>query len=103
MKRISLVLASALLLTSASGAFATDSGGIKIGGTVTNTTDALYNYNTASGNDAVAKQRIGSFVGKVDIPGTVTNSTYSWDNENYATGNKSKACQDVGSFVGQEC
>ena len=103
MKRISLVLASALLLSSAGGAFATDSGGIKIGGTVTNTTDAYHNDNTASGNGAVAKQRIGSFVGKVDIPGTVTNSTYSYDNNNYATGNNSKACQDIGSFVGQDC
>ncbi len=103
MKRISLVLASALLLSSAGGAFATDSGGIKIKGTVTNTTDAYYNDNVASGNGAVAKQRVGSFVGNVDIPGTVTNSTYSYDSDNYASGNKSKACQDVGSFVGQEC
>ncbi|MGI9485964.1 MAG: hypothetical protein ACR2RF_08815 [Geminicoccaceae bacterium] len=103
MKRISLVLASALFLTSAGSAFATDSGGIKINGTVNNTTDAYYNDNVASGNGATAKQRVGSFVGKVDISGNVTNTTHSYDNDNYASGNNSKACQDIGSFVGQEC
>ncbi|MEM8952445.1 MAG: hypothetical protein AAGC99_24315 [Pseudomonadota bacterium] len=103
MKRISLVLASAFFLTSAGGALATDSGGIKISGTVHNYTDASYTENSASGSGATAKQRVGSFVGKVDISGNVDNDTYSYENYNNASGTNSTACQDIGSFVGQDC
>ncbi|MGI9499669.1 MAG: hypothetical protein ACR2P3_06505 [Geminicoccaceae bacterium] len=103
MKRISLVLASALLLTSTGGAFATDSGGIKIAGHVENDVYAEYNDNYAFGTNATAKQAIGSFVGDVDISGTVYNWVTAYDNENMADGNGAEACQYIGSFVGQEC
>jgi hypothetical protein len=103
MKRISLALASALLLTSAGAASATDSGGIKIGGHVENDVYADYNYNYAFGSKATAKQNIGSFVGDVDVQGTVYNDVQSYDNENMADGTDAKACQNIGSIVGQEC
>ena len=103
MKRISLALASALLLTSAGAAFAADSGGIKIGGHVENDVYAEYNSNYAFGSNATAKQNIGSFVGNVDVQGTVYNNVYSYENENIADGSGAKACQNIGSFVGQEC
>jgi hypothetical protein len=103
MNRVSLALASALLLTSAGAAFAAESGGIKIGGHVENDVYAEYNSNYALGSDAVAKQNIGSFVGNVDVQGTVYNNVYSYDNHNMADGAGAKACQNIGSFVGQEC
>jgi hypothetical protein len=103
MKRISLALASALLLTSTGAAFAADSGGIKIGGHVENDVYAEDNYNYAFGSNATAKQNVGSFVGNVDVQGTVYNYVQSYDNENMADGSGAKACQNVGSIVGQEC
>ncbi|MGI9510612.1 MAG: hypothetical protein ACR2QJ_14825, partial [Geminicoccaceae bacterium] len=60
MTRISLVLASALLLASAGGAFATDTGGVKINGTATNDVSAHFNSNIAQGADARAYQSIGT-------------------------------------------
>ena len=101
MKRIPLVLASAILLTSAGGAFATDSGGIKIHGTVENDVYAEYTDNYAFGSNATAKQNVGSFVGDVEVTGHVYNYVTSYDNENMADGSGAEARQNIGSFVGK--
>jgi len=101
MKRIPLVLAATLMLNSAGAAFATDTGGIKITGTVDNDVYAEYTDNYAFGTNATAEQNVGSFVGEVEVSGTVYNWVSSYDNENMADGSGAEARQNIGSFVGK--
>ncbi len=98
MKRISLVLASALLLTTAGGAFATDTGGVKITGYVKNDVYADGNTNTADGANARAYQSIGTVHSGTEVSGKLYNDVYAHDNDNLAKGNNAVACQSIGSI-----
>ena len=98
MKRISLVLASALMLTSASAAFATDTGGVKINGYVENDVHAGRNTNTADGSDARAYQSIGTIHSGTVVDGSLYNTVNAHDNDNLADGSDAVACQAIGSI-----
>ena len=98
MKRISLILASALVLSSAGAAFATDTGGVKINGTVTNDVYAEYNTNTADGSYARAYQSIGTIHSGTVVDGTLDNTVSAYDNDNLADGSEAVACQAIGSI-----
>ena len=98
MKRISLVLASALLLASAGGAFATDTGGVKINGHVNNDVYADYNSNTAVGSEARAYQSIGTIHSGTVVEGTLNNTVSASHNDNLANGSEAVACQAIGSI-----
>ncbi len=98
MKRISLVLASALLLTSAGSAFAADSGGVKIHGLVNNDVYAEGNTNTADGAYARAYQSIGTIHSGTEVYGELNNTVSAYDNDNLADGSDAIACQAIGSI-----
>ena len=98
MKRISLVLASALVLASTGGAFATDTGGVKINGTVNNAVLAEGNTNLAQGSHALAYQSIGTVHSGTVVNGTLNNAVAAGFNSNLAIGSDSVACQAVGSI-----
>ncbi len=98
MKRISLVLASALLLTSAGGAFATDTGGVKINGTANNAVYAEGNNNLALGSNARAHQSIGTVHSGTVVDGTLNNAVAAGYNANIAAGSHAEACQSIGSI-----
>jgi len=98
MKRISLVLASVMVLGAASSAFATDTGGVKINGYASNSTYAYGNSNTANGSEARAYQSIGTVHSGTVVDGTLYNSTSGSYNSNYANGSEAVACQAVGSI-----
>ena len=98
MKRISLLLASAVLLTSAGAALAQQTGGVKIHGDVTNDVYADDNYNYAIGSEARAYQSIGTIHSGTEVYGTLDNKVSASDNENYADGDHAVACQAIGSI-----
>ena len=98
MKRISLVLASALVLASTGGAFATDTGGVKITGYVENDVHAGRNTNTALGANARAYQSIGTVHSGTDVSGDLYNYVNAHDNDNIADGSDAVACQAIGSI-----
>ena len=98
MKRISLVLASVIVLGTAGGAFATDTGGVKINGFASNSTYAYGNSNTANGSEARAYQSIGTVHSGTVVDGTLYNSTSATYNSNYANGDNAVACQAIGSI-----
>ena len=98
MKRISLVLASALVLSSAGAALATDTGGVKITGHVTNDVYANDNYNTALGANAKAYQSIGTVHSGTDVSGSLYNYVSADRNDNLANGSDAVACQAIGSI-----
>ncbi|MEZ5932629.1 MAG: hypothetical protein R3F54_11840 [Alphaproteobacteria bacterium] len=98
MKRISLVLASTMLLASAGAAFATDTGGVKIQGTVNNDVYADDNYNTAYGSYARAYQSIGTIHSGTEVYGTLNNTVSASHNDNLAEGSEAVACQAIGSI-----
>jgi hypothetical protein len=98
MKRISLVLASTLLLASAGSAFATDTGGVKIQGTVNNDVYADGNYNYAYGYNARAYQSVGTIHSGTEVYGTLNNTVSGSYNSNYADGDEALACQAIGSI-----
>lgn len=98
MKRISLVLASVMVLNTAGAAFATDTGGVKINGYANNSTYAYGNSNTANGAEARAYQSIGTVHSGTVVDGTLYNSTSASYNSNYANGDKAVACQAIGSI-----
>ena len=97
MKRFPMFLSAAVLLT-ATSAFAQQTGGVKINGTVDNFVTADDNVNTAVGNDSVALQSIGTLHSGTEVNGTLTNDVAAFKNENIAVGNDSEACQSVGSI-----
>jgi hypothetical protein len=98
MIRFAAIIPAAAMLLTAGVASATDTGGVKINGTVENYDTAYHNYNTAVGNDTVAVHSNGSIHGGTEVNGTLYNDDYAHDTENTAVGNGSVACQSIGSI-----
>ena len=85
-------------MLTATSAFAQQTGGVKINGTVDNFVTADDNVNTAAGNNADALQSIGTLHSGTEVNGTLKNDVAAFENQNTAAGNDSEACQSVGSI-----
>ena len=95
-----LAFATAIALTTASGAMAAQQGGVKVG-SLTQTTVASQANNLALGSDAKARQAIGSIRGDVQV-GVIRQTTVVNSANNLALGSKAAACQTIGT-IGEGC
>ena len=74
------------------------SGGVKIGGSVQQTTTVNSNINSAIGKGATAKTRIGAVGGGTKIGGSLKQTTTVNSNINSAIGKGAKACTSIGTI-----
>jgi len=92
------VVLFSMSLSAVSPSYATDKGGVKVGGDLTQVTLVKTATNLAIGEGSTAAMSVGAIHGNTDIGGDLTQVTLVKTATNLALGKDSTACMQIGSI-----